>query len=130
MMKPLNHNPTISIGDQAMDWLLRWYCGQPSIPERQAYLHWLKTSPEHIAETLRICRHYSWPKTRKLRLFISNEDLFSNVVELPPSPPLKDTEVFEAEVVRAVRAYPVDTETLVRNARAARAGRGRRRRAR
>lgn len=79
---------------------------------------------------MRICRHYSWPKTRKLRLFISNEDLFSNVVELPPSPPLKDTEVFEAEVVRAVRAYPVDTETLVRNARAARAGRGRRRRVR
>ena len=31
-----------------------------------------------------MCRLYSWLRTTKLKLFVTNEDSFSNVVELPP----------------------------------------------
>jgi transmembrane sensor len=74
---------------------LRWHCGDLSIAERFEYLTWLKTSPVHIAETLRMCRLYSWLEGTKLKLFITNEDTFSNVVELPPR---------EREAVATLRA--------------------------
>ena len=76
--------PLMSIPEQAAEWLLRWHCGDVSIAERYEYLQWLKTSPVHIAEMLRMCRLYSWLEGTKLKLYITNEDTFSNVVELPP----------------------------------------------
>lgn len=84
MTDRIDENPPMSIPEQAAEWLLRWHCGDLSIAERFAYLQWLKTSPVHIAETLRMCRLYSWLENTKLKLFITNEDSFSNVVELPP----------------------------------------------
>jgi transmembrane sensor len=84
MMDRIDENPPMSIPEQAAEWLLRWHCGDLSIAERFEYLQWLKTSPVHIAETLRMCRLYSWLENTKLKLFITNEDNFSNVVELPP----------------------------------------------
>jgi transmembrane sensor len=84
MTERIDENPPMSIPEQAAEWLLRWHCGDLSIAERFAYLQWLKTSPVHIAETLRMCRLYSWLENTKLKLFITNEDSFSNVVELPP----------------------------------------------
>jgi transmembrane sensor len=83
MTDRIDENPPMSIGDQAAEWLLRWHCGDLSIAERFEYLQWLKTSPVHIAETLRMCRLYSWLEGTKLKLFITNEDNYSNVVELP-----------------------------------------------
>src|SRR5262245_48694580 len=74
----------MSIPEQAAEWLLRWHCGELGIAERFEYLQWLKTSPVHIAETLRMCRLYSWLENTKLQMFITNEDTFSNVVEMPP----------------------------------------------
>jgi transmembrane sensor len=53
-----------------------------NIAERYEYLQWLKTSPVHIAEMLRVCRLHSWLKDAKLNLYITNEDTFSNVVPL------------------------------------------------
>jgi len=76
--------PVMSIPEQAAEWLLRWHCGDLSIADRYEYLQWLKTSPVHIAEMLRMCRLYSWLDSAKLKLFVTNEDTFSNVVELPP----------------------------------------------
>ena len=76
--------PIMSIPEQAAEWLLRWHCGDLSIADRYEYLQWLKTSPVHIAEMLRMCRLYSWLETAKLKLYITNEDTFSNVVELAP----------------------------------------------
>lgn len=84
MTDRIDENPPLSIPEQAAEWLLRWHCGDLSIAERFEYLQWLKTSPVHIAETLRMCRLYSWLENTKLKLFITNEDSFSNVVELPP----------------------------------------------
>jgi transmembrane sensor len=76
--------PMMSIPEQAAEWLLRWHCGDLSIADRYEYLQWLKTSPVHIAEMLRMCRLYSWLDSAKLKLFVTNEDTFSNVVELAP----------------------------------------------
>ena len=84
MTDRIDENPPMSIPEQAAEWLLRWHCGDLTIAERFEYLQWLKTSPVHIAETLRMCRLYSWLENTKLKLFITNEDNFSNVVELPP----------------------------------------------
>ena len=84
MTDRIDENPPLSIPEQAAEWLLRWHCGDLTIAERFEYLQWLKTSPVHIAETLRMCRLYSWLENTKLKLFITNEDSFSNVVELPP----------------------------------------------
>src|SRR5262249_35023462 len=77
-------NPPLTIPEQAAEWLLRWHSGDLTVTERFQYLQWLKTSPVHIAETLRMCRLYSWLHATKLELFITNEDNFSNIVELPP----------------------------------------------
>lgn len=84
MTDRIDENPPMSIPEQAAEWLLRWHCGDLSIAERFEYLQWLKTSPVHIAETLRMCRLYSWLGNTKIKLFITNEDSFSNVVEMPP----------------------------------------------
>jgi len=96
MTERIDENPTMmSIPEQAAEWLLRWHCGDVSIAERYEYLQWLKTSPVHIAEMLRMCRLYSWLENTKLKLYITNEDTFSNVVELPPR---------EREAVKARKA--------------------------
>lgn len=129
MRERVKQNRPTSFGRRAADWLLRWYRRRLSIAERHAYLQWLKTSPQHITETLRICRFYWRLKTGKLKSFLADEDCFSRAVELPPSPDLQDSEQFEAEMIEAARNYPVDTATLVRNALAARGERSRRRRA-
>jgi len=85
MTERIDENPTMmSIPEQAAEWLLRWHCGDLSIADRYEYLQWLKTSPVHIAEMLRMCRLYSWLDSAKLKLFVTNEDTFSNVVELAP----------------------------------------------
>ena len=83
MTDRIDESPTMmSIPEQAAEWLLRWHCGDLSIAERFEYLQWLKTSPVHIAETLRMCRLYSWLQNTKLKLYVTNEDTFSNVVKL------------------------------------------------
>jgi transmembrane sensor len=74
--------PMMSIPEQAAEWLLRWQGGDVNVAERYEYLQWLKTSPVHIAEMLRICRLHSWLKDAKLSLYVTNEDTFSNVVPL------------------------------------------------
>jgi transmembrane sensor len=103
MTDRIDENPPMSIPEQAAEWLLRWHCGDLSIAERFEYLQWLKTSPVHIAETLRMCRLYSWLENTKLKLFITNEDSFSNVVELPP----REREAVAARRVRTVGLWKV-----------------------
>jgi hypothetical protein len=44
----------------AAEWLMRWHCGDMSIADRFEYLEWLKTSPVHISETIRMCVLYSY----------------------------------------------------------------------
>jgi hypothetical protein len=77
----------VSIREIAAEWLLRWHCGDLSIAERFEYLQWLKTSPVHIAETLRLCRVYSWMETLA-PLQVGTEadaELPKNAPEQPPT---------------------------------------------
>lgn len=119
MTRHIDELPPMSVGEQAAAWLLRWHSGDLTTAERHEYLQWLKTSPVHIAETLRVCRSYSWLASTKLQLFFTNEDSFSNLVELPPPTDVQRVDPFEAKLASAARSYPVDTDTLVRNAREA-----------
>jgi transmembrane sensor len=116
MTDRLDETPPMSIPEQAAEWLLRWHCGDLSIAERFEYLQWLKTSPVHIAETLRMCRLWSWLENTKLELFITNEDSFANIVELPPPPRQRDgiavrgarkLEVWRARIAAAVATIAV-----------------------
>src|ERR1044072_2827064 len=83
MTERIDDNPTMmSIPEQAAEGLVRWHCGDLSIAEPFEYLQRLQTSPVHIAETLRMCRLFSWLENTKLKLYVTNEDTFSNVVPL------------------------------------------------
>lgn len=84
MTDRIDENAAISIHDQAAEWFIRWHNGEITVAERYAYLQWLKTSPVHIAELLRVCRMYSWLGAMKLPLYYTNEDTFTNVVEFKP----------------------------------------------
>ena len=42
------------ISEQAADWLLRFGDGGLSVGDRQGYVRWLKTSPDHVREALQV----------------------------------------------------------------------------
>ena len=60
MTDRIDESPPMSIPEQAAEWLLRWQGGDVNIAERYEYLQWLKTSPVHIAEMMRVFRLHSW----------------------------------------------------------------------
>lgn len=72
-----------SIREHAAEWFLRLHAHDLNVAERFAYLQWLKESPVHIGETLEICHLYSILYPMKKQLFFTNEDVFSNVIDLP-----------------------------------------------
>jgi transmembrane sensor len=72
-----------SIREHAAEWFLRLHAHDLNVAERFAYLQWLKESPVHIGETLEICHLYSILYPMKQQLFFTNEDDFSNVIDLP-----------------------------------------------
>jgi len=71
-----------SIREHAAEWFLRLHAFDLNVAERFAYLQWLKASPQHITETLQICRLYSVLYPMKKQLFFMNEDDISNVIAL------------------------------------------------
>jgi transmembrane sensor len=71
-----------SIREHAAEWFLRLHALDLNAAERFAYLQWLKASPAHITETLKICRLYSVLYPMKKQLFFTNEDDISNVIAL------------------------------------------------
>lgn len=50
---------SMSITEQAAEWFVRWLAGDLNYAERRDYVKWLKLSPVHIAEFLKICRLYT-----------------------------------------------------------------------
>jgi ferric-dicitrate binding protein FerR (iron transport regulator) len=44
----------MSISEAAADWLVLIRAGEMSDPEKLAYIHWLKESPDHIREILEL----------------------------------------------------------------------------
>jgi transmembrane sensor len=84
MTDRVDENAALSIQEQAAEWFIRWHSGEVTVAERYAYLQWLKTSPVHIAELLRVCQMYACIGAMKLPLYYTNEDTFTNVVEFKP----------------------------------------------
>jgi transmembrane sensor len=84
MTDRVDENAAMSIQEQAAEWFIRWHSGEVTVAERYAYLQWLKTSPVHIAELLRVCQMYACIGAMKLPLYFTNEDTFTNVVEFKP----------------------------------------------
>lgn len=103
MKRRTDEDPHMSIYEQAAEWFVRWHSGDMPEADRRNYLLWLKTSPIHIAELLRACRVYCTLKT-SLQSF---DEEYSTDAEYS----------FEAELPHAARTYPVDTATLIRQAR-------------
>jgi transmembrane sensor len=72
-----------SIREHAAEWFLRLHAHDLSVAERFAYLQWLKASPQHIGETLLICKLYALLYPLQKQLLGTNEADVSNVIELP-----------------------------------------------
>lgn len=70
-----------TISDQAAQWLLRLTADDPDIADRYAFLQWLKVSPVHIAEFLRMCRLYSYLHAHELPPLV-DEEICSKVIRL------------------------------------------------
>lgn len=58
MLDNINEVPR-QICEAAAMWFLKWHSRSLTSDERKAYALWLKRSPVHIAEMLRVCRLYS-----------------------------------------------------------------------
>ncbi|MGH8187233.1 MAG: FecR family protein [Steroidobacteraceae bacterium] len=99
MTDRIDESQAMSIHDEAAEWFIRWHNGEITVAERYAYLQWLKTSPVHIAELLRVCRMYSWLGAMKLPLYYTNEDTFTNIIELKPR------EATASEATRGLAAW-------------------------
>ena len=105
MTERMDHNLPRTVGEQAAEWFVREHCADLSNAERYAYVQWLKSSPVHIAELLRMWRLYCCLHALRLPLYIADENSLAQYLD-----------PFEAQLTRAVRSYPVDTDTLVRDA--------------
>lgn len=98
----------LSIRDEAAQWLLRWHAGDLGVTERFEYVEWLKTSPVHIAETLRACRLYCW--------FDQMKPLQPFEYEEPVTPlPLVHTSQAARETVPAAARSPRGLSVRMRN---------------
>lgn len=69
------------VSDQAAEWFIRLKDRDLTATERRKYVRWLKQSPNHIAEFMRLCRLYGRVKRAKLPTLLPEEDE-SNVVAL------------------------------------------------
>ena len=55
-----------TVSDQAAEWFVRLRDRDLTVTERRKYVRWLKQSPNHIAEFMRLCRLYGRVKRAKL----------------------------------------------------------------
>lgn len=71
----------IAATSEAADWFIRFHDGGMSRHDRMRYLCWLKQSPGHVAETLRLMSIYR--SLRSILLPPSNAKGESNATEWP-----------------------------------------------
>jgi len=76
-----------TVSDQAAEWFIRLRDRDLTMTERRKYVRWLKQSPNHIAEFMRLCRLYGRVKRAKLPT-LPPEVEESNVVALMQHAPL------------------------------------------
>jgi transmembrane sensor len=75
------------VSDQAAEWFIRLRDHDLTVTERRKYVRWLKQSPNHIAEFMRLCRLYGRVKRAKLPT-LPPEVEESNVIALMQQGPL------------------------------------------
>ncbi len=81
------------VSDQAAEWFIRLRDRDLTTSDRRKFVRWLKHSPSHIAEFMRLCNLYGRVKRAKVPALLPDE-VASNVVPLmqrelaPPEPEL------------------------------------------
>jgi transmembrane sensor len=80
MTEHSDRNRELTVSDQAAEWFVRLRDRDLSAADRRKYVRWLKHSPSHISEFLRLCQIYGRVKRANLPLKLPEE--LSNVIEL------------------------------------------------
>ena len=80
-MTERDDNTAQSVSDQAAEWFIRLKDRDLSVADRRQYVRWLKQSPNHIAEFVRLCRLYGRVKRANLPTLPPEEDS-SNIIPL------------------------------------------------
>lgn len=70
------------VSDEAAEWLVCLRDGDLNIGARRRYVRWLKYSPSHISEFLRVARLYRGLRSAKLPMSAAAPSEPSNVIEL------------------------------------------------
>src|SRR6185295_9415612 len=77
-----DNSPAQSVSDQAAEWFIRLRDRDLSAAERRKYVRWLKQSPSHISEFMRLCQLYGRVKRAKIPSSGCAEQDPSNVIAL------------------------------------------------
>jgi transmembrane sensor len=80
-MKEQDEGRVPSVNDQAAQWFIRLRDRDLTMADRRKFVRWLKQSPGHIAEFMRLCQLYGRVKRAKVPT-LTPEDVASNVVPL------------------------------------------------
>jgi transmembrane sensor len=87
-MKEQDEGRVPSVNDQAAEWFIRLRDRDLTMADRRKFVRWLKQSPGHIAEFMRLCQLYGRVKRAKVPT-LTPEDLASNVIPLTPLEPVR-----------------------------------------
>ncbi len=102
-MKEHEDSVVQSVSDQAAEWFIRLKDRDLTAPQRRRFVRWLKQSPSHIAEFMRLCQLYGRVKRAKVPT-LPPQEATSNVIPLalrdpvPSAPPLGG--LFDSRKVR------------------------------
>jgi transmembrane sensor len=81
-----------SVSDQAAEWFIRLRDRDLTTVERRRYVRWLKQSPNHIAEFMRLCRLYGRVKRAKLPTLPPELEQSNVIALLQQEPPVPQEE--------------------------------------
>ncbi len=80
-MKEQDEGRVPSVNDQAAEWFIRLRDRDLTMADRRKFVRWLKQSPGHIAEFMRLCQLYGRVKRAKVPT-LTPEEVESNVIPL------------------------------------------------
>lgn len=85
-MKEQDEGRVPSVNDQAAEWFIRLRDRDLTLADRRKFVRWLKQSPGHIAEFMRLCQLYGRVKRAKVPT-LTPDEVESNVIPLVPREP-------------------------------------------
>jgi transmembrane sensor len=86
-MKEQDEGRVPSVNDQAAEWFIRLRDRDLTTSDRRKFVRWLKQSPGHIAEFMRLCQLYGRVKRAKVPTLMP-EEVASNVIPLAQREPV------------------------------------------